>query len=263
MENQKRAGFTLGQLLASLVIINLVALFVSMFFSVLQQANSYARSGSCATNLKQVSLAILQYTADYDERFPPCATATKIDRALLGWAATHDRHGALVVSDATAPQTRFNQLVGGYLKTEAAFRCPEVPTTFESVSYMLNDLASGVAQKDFAALQNTVLVCDGENFAGNVGHAYDPSVPSSPPYFFRDGAVASGAVLQTAPTRHNGRAAYGFADGHVKLCVPKNIYFPPRRFNSPSHIDKHTGDPLGPDPAHLDASGYIGTFHVK
>ena len=210
------SGFTLGQLLASLVIINLVSFFGYAFLAVLQQANSYARRSQCYTNLKHVSLAILQYAADYDERFPPCATATKNDNALLGWAATHDRYGEPISLETIAPQITFHQLIGGYLKTESILRCPEVANNSGVVAYMFNDLAAGVAEKDFTAPQNTVLVCDGENFAGNVGHAYNPSLPPSPASFFSDGTVVTGAVLQKAPTRHNGRATYGFADGHVK-----------------------------------------------
>ena len=257
------SGFTLGQLLAALVIINIVAFFLYLFLAVLQQANSYARSSYCTGNFKQVSVAFRQYAADYDERFPPCATAIKNNNALLGWAATHDRYGGPISPDTTAPQTSFNPLIGGYLKTESILRCPEVPNSSGRVSYMFNDLAAGVTQKDFAAIAHTVLICDGENVAGNVGHAYNPSLPPSPASFFRDGTVVAGATLQFAPTRHNGRATYCFADGHIRLSKPGVIYFPPRRFDSPSHIDKQNGKTTGPDPAKLDAAGYIGTFHVN
>ena len=136
---------------------------------------------------------------------------------------------------------------------------------------MYNDLVAGVSQNAFAAVATSVLFCDGEDFAGNVGHAYDPSDPSSPADFASDGTVLLGATLQTAPLRHSDGANYGYADGHMKWSKPDAVYFPSRFSASRSHKDATTGKLLGPDPAQLNRTNtgvskgkaYGGTFHVN
>ncbi len=270
------SGFTLGQLLASLTIISVVAFFVAAVYSVFGPIKSRQESFYCARNLEQISMAMLQYIQDYDEKFPPCAQPTAHKNVFTGWAAVHYENGqsvAFVRPDNQTTAASSDQDRGGllepYLKSAGDFSCFALPAKevqnahFYQVDYMYNDLAAGVAQKDFAAPDKTVLVCDGEDFAGNVGHAYDPDHLPGVPLFSGDGAVVFGATLQTAPLRHNGGANYGYADGHVKWSKPKGIYFPLRQSDSRSHIDKHNGEVTGPDPTKLSAAGYIGTFHVK
>ena len=62
----KRA-FTLIELL---VVIAIIAILAAILFPVFATAREKARQASCASNLDQVGLAMLQYVQDYDERFP-------------------------------------------------------------------------------------------------------------------------------------------------------------------------------------------------
>ncbi len=48
-----------------------VALTAALMFPVFGRARSSARSVSCLSNLKQISLGLLMYTQDYDETLPP------------------------------------------------------------------------------------------------------------------------------------------------------------------------------------------------
>ena len=63
-------GFTLIELLVVLVII---ALLVAILLPVLSKTREKARQAACASNLKQIGLAIVQYSQDYDEAMVPSA----------------------------------------------------------------------------------------------------------------------------------------------------------------------------------------------
>jgi prepilin-type N-terminal cleavage/methylation domain-containing protein/prepilin-type processing-associated H-X9-DG protein len=63
----KRRAFTLIELL---VVIAIIAILASILFPVFAQAREKARAITCVSNEKQLGLAILQYTQDYDETLP-------------------------------------------------------------------------------------------------------------------------------------------------------------------------------------------------
>jgi len=66
MRTQGR-GFTLIELL---VVIAIIAILAAILFPVFARARAKARQTSCASNLKQTTLAILMYVQDYNDTFP-------------------------------------------------------------------------------------------------------------------------------------------------------------------------------------------------
>jgi prepilin-type N-terminal cleavage/methylation domain-containing protein/prepilin-type processing-associated H-X9-DG protein len=68
-------GFTLIELL---VVIAIIAILAAILFPVFARAREQARKASCQSNLKQIGLAVVMYTQDYDEAYPVANMGYKI-----------------------------------------------------------------------------------------------------------------------------------------------------------------------------------------
>ena len=98
----RQSAFTLIELL---VVIAIIAILAAILFPVFGRARENARRSSCQSNLKQIGLGLLQYTQDYDEKFP----------ALRNNAALNGNGGPFVV-------------IQPYLKSAQIFQCPSETT---------------------------------------------------------------------------------------------------------------------------------------
>jgi len=94
-------GFTLIELL---VVIAIIAILAAILFPVFAKVREKARQTSCASNEKQLGMAILQYVQDADETYPLGNQAP--DEWANGWPLT----------------------VAPYIKSLAVFRCPDDST---------------------------------------------------------------------------------------------------------------------------------------
>ena len=105
----RRSAFTLIELL---VVIAIIAILAAILFPVFAQAREKARQATCASNLKQFMLAIIQYTQDYDEKMP--------------LAITHvNQIGPYTAKANNVNEFGIHMELMPYVKSSQVFRCPD------------------------------------------------------------------------------------------------------------------------------------------
>ena len=130
LRRNSHKGFTLIELL---VVIAIIAILAAILFPVFAKAREKARQTACLSNTKQIGLALMQYTQDYDGYFPVQLLGT------WGVGSTYVR-----VNPTTGPETPAKYFVvsdgldGGYcmswmdaiypyVKNIKVFTCPSAP----------------------------------------------------------------------------------------------------------------------------------------
>jgi prepilin-type N-terminal cleavage/methylation domain-containing protein/prepilin-type processing-associated H-X9-DG protein len=205
----QKKGFTLIELL---VVIAIIAILAAILFPVFARARENARKASCLSNMKQLGLGIMQYTQDYDERYP------------LAQAGP---------DDATRKLNTWRTLIFPYVKSTDVYRCPsnpdnntftndnDAPTAFR-ISYNCNAqgavLGSSLAEAQTPASTIAVTeVWDGcADYGGWCGTAaYDGD-------FNYDWDGHSYAIY----AGHNSTTNFLFADGHAKAMRPTRTQIP-------------------------------------
>lgn len=123
MAHSRTRGFTLIELL---VVIAIIAILAAILFPVFAQARAKARQASCLSNLKQIGLACMMYSQDYDELCPYMYFVS--GTWPLGYLLSNPPNASPV---STSPNTydgasSYYQLVP-YVKNTQLWYCPQIP----------------------------------------------------------------------------------------------------------------------------------------
>ena len=188
-----RRGFTLIELL---VVIAIIAILAAILFPVFAKAREKARQSSCGSNVKQIMLALISYSQDYDELLP---------RGYYYVPPTY----------ATTDWLSWAHLIYPYVKNEQLFTCPSYRTAVfvnankgcGSGGYGYNDALYGVALGQITDASGIIAVSDCTYYSMWWVSPKDVSV--TPP----NQGVGN---YQPPDPRHNEGGNCGFMDGHAK-----------------------------------------------
>ena len=179
-----RRGFTLIELL---VVIAIIAILAAILFPVFAKAREKARQSSCASNMKQIALGIMQYCQDYDEKFFNHCGMPRVGNTSDGF-----------------PEHCWPYCVAPYIKNTQVFMCPSAATIAYPNSIGLN--FRGVDLKSLGAFTKpaeTIMLMDSTSVVfcqpGNTGTC----------------CAANGGTGRWRESHNDGMNS-AWVDGHVK-----------------------------------------------
>ena len=214
----RRTGFTLIELL---VVIAIIAILAAILFPVFAKAKEKAKQASCLSNVKQLGLGIIMYTADYDDTYP---------RFSWGESNYQPNYSASFWPISVHP----------YIKNKEIFVCPaqsdrgcmpegvvhHVSGIWQTggMTYGVNELLFGntVTASRLKYPADTLILSDCRcQYIGGYWSAPDRSILARVVASTRNSPCDAGCSDHLTPTMidsavHNGGSNLAFADGHAK-----------------------------------------------
>jgi len=224
MLESKKKGFTLIELL---VVIAIIAILAAILFPAFAKAREKARQTTCASNEKQLGLAFVQYSQDFDEHWPIGYSTTAVTNGE-GWGGQ----------------------IFTYVKSTGVYKCPDdsnsTSGTSAPVSYAYNsNFGAGITNANITASANVVVLAEAEGVSSTL--TVNPETgtlsPSGDGLGAGTGALApttatyyTGPIQQAFPGAgpatagftgvqglHTGGANYLCADSHVKWYAGQKV----------------------------------------
>ena len=182
MTARSRVGVAFWEVL---VVLAIVSFLIVILYPVYQNVNRPHHRGSCQSNEKQLGLAIIQYSQDADENFPPGLTPTG-----NGWAG---------------------QLYP-YIKSVGVYKCPDDPATGQFVSYAANQ---NLLKQPLSKLSNPAATVS----------LYETTTLNCDPATAETVSGVGLAAPQNSNRHnaHTHELNFLVADGHVKFLLPAHV----------------------------------------
>ena len=235
---KRRNGFTLIELL---VVIAIIAILAAILLPVFAAARERARQSTCANNLKQIGLAVMQYTQDYDELLPQGRIYYDANAATF----CPNLQRQFWDQETGMDEPSWMDFIFPYVKSTGVYYCPSGPPDsnapqFKANNWLAPDHLFGYAmnervltQWNYAAgrvgagciptgVPNLIIPTIGlakiVNPAGTqmLADRGDCRMPADIAYSDITTGLGAGGYGISPSYRHNGFANMLWCDGHVK-----------------------------------------------
>ncbi len=254
LASASRVAFTLIELL---VVIAIIAILAAILFPVFAQAREKARQATCLSNQKQILLAIMMYTQDYDEMLP------RLEAGPINWDGninTDDEGWG--IENAVDPYIKAGNTWGPE-RSSSVWKCPSDPYQRDDcdgapgigvgydISYGFTNYNAANPMTQFGVFADTgdptvnsqtlagigapagtVIMWEWwepNNYSRFIANSRDDmsyllAFPVYPGYLSIGDNCGDGYDWHYSIGGHNGRTNFGFGDGHVKAMAASSLW---------------------------------------
>jgi len=225
---RQEAGFTLIELL---VVIAIIAILAAMLLPALSKAKVKAKGIQCVSNNKQIALALTMYAGDNREYLPPLNTGTWPGVTIFWWFKILDE-AKYITSNTTSnnvwrcsavQNTDIDAGMVNYFKSPCEGYGPLEGNSIAAgvIRYGRNTDGSALGSRKLTDLKRASQIW----LVGDVGYPKSGLTTDKQPsaYFTeittKQPTPAGGwtfAPYKQPAVRHDNRAIFSFADGHVE-----------------------------------------------